>query len=203
MDYAEVYTQLHEEAGEKWFSGSTIKRYVNDIAELVNGQNPRNILDYGSGKGFQYLVSRLHEQWGGLLPHCYDIGVRQLSQRPAIKFDGIVCTDVLEHIEREDVPAVLDDIFGFLTVEDRPKFIFFSIACRPDVKAPPADKGAHKHKKLPDGRDLHLTIEQPDWWISMILLAVQRAMDNGGVAQLKVRARFELPDGRRVREEIL
>src|SRR5690348_1646525 len=110
-DYAKLYTELHR--NEKAFAGYSLKSYVDDIALLVERHNPKSLLDYGSGKGYQYLQKRMHERWGGLLPYCYDVGVRQLSEKPQGLFDGVICTDVMEHIAEEDVDAVLDDIFGY------------------------------------------------------------------------------------------
>ena len=49
-----------------------------------------------------------------------------------------------------DLDGVLDDIFGFA---DDHAFVFLAIACRPA-----------KHKRLPDGRDVHVTIKPPKWW---------------------------------------
>ena len=111
------------------------------------------LLDYGSGKGYQYLRDRIHDVWGGILPHCYDPGVRQLIKRPEGLFDGVICTDVMEHIDRRDVGLVLTDIFGFL----RPGgFAYFNIYCGPSGK------------KFPDGTDVHLTVETPEWWEKQI-----------------------------------
>jgi hypothetical protein len=60
----------------------------------------------------------------------------------------------MEHIAEPDVDEVLADIFSFLTPakEKFTRFVFFGIACRPGKK------------RLPDGRDVHLTIRPPDWW---------------------------------------
>ena len=150
MDYAKAYSELHENT--KRFPGSVVRRYVPDIERLVALTSPRQILDYGSGKGYQYLKDRIHERWGGILPYCYDVGVRQLATKPTIKFDGIICTDMLEHIEEQDLPGILDDALGLLTDEDRPTFAFFSASCRPSDKL------------LPDGRNVHVTINPPGWW---------------------------------------
>lgn len=208
MNYTEIYTQLHETAGGKFFPGSTIKRYANDIATLIQMQNPRHLLDYGSGKGYQYLVLRVHERWGGLLPYCYDVGVRQLASRPEMKFDGVICTDMLEHIEKPDVSGILDDILGFLISDNHPRFAFLSISCRPDnksgtkLKKKPA-KGSTKTKKLlPDDKDLHVTIEPPGWWILQIHQAIER-ISLSQATLLKVHAAFELKDGSIVREALL
>lgn len=149
LKYRKEYAKLHQEHPGR-FRGYSIRPYVAEIAELVAEFRPKRILDYGSGKGHQYLALRVHEAWGGLLPHCYDIGVRGLSEKPEGRFGGIICTDVLEHIEEEDLPAVMDGIFGYA---DEAAFAFFSIACRPA-----------KSKRLSDGRDVHRTIKPPRWW---------------------------------------
>ena len=159
MDYEKTYGQMHE-AAPKDFSGYSIKRYVPEIAALVYDRLPNRMLDYGSGKGYQYLAMRVHEQWGGLLPVCYDPGVHQLRTKPDKpsrrrppyegKFSGIICTDVMEHIEEADVDKVLADIFRFAADHG---FVFFVIGIDP----------SHR-KKLPDGRDVHVTIKPPEWW---------------------------------------
>jgi len=165
MNYAKAYEAMHN-ANPKHFSGYSIRPYVGEITALVrrhisflewNGVPvpiSGRLLDYGSGKGFQYLALRVHDQWGGLLPHCYDPGVRQLREKPSGKFSGIICTDVMEHIEERDVPKTLADIFGFAGER---AFVFFAIACRPA-----------KRKRLPDGRDVHVTIKPPEWWGAQI-----------------------------------
>lgn len=157
-DYAKLYTELHR--NEKAFAGRSIRTYVPDIAELVRSVQPARILDYGSGKGYQYLQYRVHEAWGGILPYCYDVGVRQLSERPQGKFEGVICTDVMEHIAEEDVEEVLAGIFSFVgdwQDDEHRAFAFFSIACRPAAK-----------KRLPDGRDVHLTVKSPAFWLTKL-----------------------------------
>jgi len=149
MDYAKTYGAMHDK-NAKHFSGYSIKPYVQEIAALILKFQPERLLDYGSGKGYQYLALRVQNHWGGLLPYCYDPGVVQLRIKPEGPFGGIICTDVLEHIEEADVDGLLDDLFGFADVN---AFVFLSIACRPA-----------KRKRLPDGRDVHVTIKPPKWW---------------------------------------
>lgn len=153
LDYGAMYSELHN--NQKVFPGTSIKSYVSEIAQCVRLYRPRNLLDYGSGKGFQYLVGRVHENWGGLLPHCYDVGVRQLAEKPKGPFDGVICTDVMEHIDEPDVNEILADIFSMVPARDDggTSFAFFAIACRPAAR-----------KRLPDGRDVHLTVKPPEFW---------------------------------------
>lgn len=160
-DYAKLYTEMHRE--EKAFSGYSIKSGVDDIAALVVKYQPRRLLDYGSGKGYQYLTKRVHERWGGPLPHCYDVGVRQLSEKPTDKFDGIICTDVMEHIAEPDVDEMLADILAFAAPT---AFAFFLIACRPAAK-----------KRLSDGRDVHLTIRPPQWWQDRLNMFIRPGLE--------------------------
>jgi len=128
-----------------------------NIEELSRWLSPAGrILDYGCGKGYQYLARRVHETWGGVLPHCYDVGIKQFSRRPEGVFEGIICTDMMEHIDEPDVDSVLADVFGFAAV-DRPAFAFLAISCAPSKK-----------RDLPDGRNVHLTVQPPAWWAEKI-----------------------------------
>lgn len=149
---------MHESG--KRFPGYSLGAYVESIAKLVEEHlpetGPRRMLDYGSGKGYQYLARRYHERWG-ILPHCYDIGVQQLSAKPEGRFFGVICTDMLEHIEEPDLAPILDELIAYV----EPKgFLFLGISCRPT------------RKKLPGGGDVHRTIKPPKWWIETIERAV-------------------------------
>jgi SAM-dependent methyltransferase len=150
-DYAAEYGRMHE--SDKRFPGYSLGAYVDAIAMLVANCAPVRMLDYGSGKGMQYLARRYHDKWGGLLPHCYDIGVKQLAAKPEGQFGGVICTDVMEHIEEADVPGILEELLGYVAPGG---FLFLGISCRPT------------RKKLSDGRDVHVTIAPPAWWIGRI-----------------------------------
>lgn len=177
MDYAAEYTRLHEKF-PKLFAGYTMKRNVDAIVKLVAEHKPKTMLDYGSGKGYQYLKHRYHERWGGLLPVCYDVGVRQLAERPEGKFDAVICTDMMEHIEEADVPRILADIFSFVAPqrmyqldgnEGRP-FVFLAICTEPEK---------NDVKKLSDGRGVHVTVKPAEWWERRIAEALGMANKYG------------------------
>lgn len=165
MDYAAEYGAMHE--SDKRFPGYSLTPYVEAIGELIKGhalELDSRILDFGSGKGFQYLARRLHERWDPpILPHCYDIGVRQLAERPEGEFDGVICTDVLEHIEEQDVNDTLNTLVNLVRrgLLGDGGFLFLGISCRPS------------RKRLSDGRDVHVTIRPPSWWVAQ----VQRVLD--------------------------
>lgn len=160
--YGEMYGEMHR--NQKVFPGQNTQHHAPKIAELIRRTQARRLLDYGCGKGMQYLVQRVHEQWGGQLPYCYDVGIRQFASVPEGKFNGILCIDVMEHIHRDDVDEVLSHIFSLLSpvsaidmamgFDDLGKnFVFFHISTRPAL-----------YKTLPDGRNVHLTVEGPAWW---------------------------------------
>lgn len=151
MDYADQYGQMHD--SYKRFPGYSLGAYVDAVAELIAEHKPDRLLDYGSGKGFQYLVRRYHERWGGLLPYCYDIGVPQLATLPDGQFGGVICTDMLEHIEKPDLPVIIATI---LSKVEPTGFVFLGISCRPT------------RKTLPQGGDVHRTIEPPSWWVKLL-----------------------------------
>lgn len=154
MNYAKDYGILHQQ-NMGYFGGYSTKVSVNAITALVEQIKPKRILDYGSGKGYQYLTLRLHERWGGVLPHCYDPGVKHLRVMPDGSFGGIICNDVMEHIEEWDVDETLENIFS--RTEKR-AFVFFRIGTTP----------AKKRKRLPDGRNVHVTVKPPRWWARKI-----------------------------------
>lgn len=170
MDYAAAYGELHK--NQKHFAGISIEPHVDRIANLVRECGSQNLLDYGCGKGYQYLAKRVHEQWGGILPICYDVGVSQLSKRPEGKFQGVICTDMIEHIEESDVPTILADVFSFAS---QTSFVFLSVSCVPARK-----------KVLPDGRNVHLTVKPPEWWDALLKpferpgLVIDVAYDHAG-----------------------
>lgn len=143
------YRQMH--TNPKWFLGYSIKRHLQQLAELVESTGSKTLLDYGSGKGMQYLARRYHEAWGGILPACYDPGVLGLDQLPNGPFDGVICNDVMEHVPSHEVQATLRQVISLAT-----KFVFFGIAT----------KGSHK--TLPDGRDCHVTVRARAWWLAQV-----------------------------------
>ena len=106
--------------------------------ELVTFLGFDDILDYGCGKGRLETKKK------------YDPAIPEFSEDPA-PADLVVCTDVLEHIE----PECLDDVLKHI----RSKMLkagYFTIGCSPAAK------------KLPDGRNAHLIIKPPEWWVKKL-----------------------------------
>lgn len=83
----------------------------------------------------------------GLNVHDYDPGVPQFASRKPDPVDMVVCADVLEHVEREFLDMVCDDL-AYLAR----KILFVVISMR------------EAGQVLPDGRNAHLIIEPEEFW---------------------------------------
>jgi hypothetical protein len=83
--------------------------------------------------------------------YSYDPCVKAISNTPKPR-DFVTCTDVLEHVEPEFVDAVLDDLRRVTR-----KAGFYVVSTVPAIKI------------LPDGRNAHLVVEEPEWWLKKIL----------------------------------
>lgn len=146
MNLVDQYRKMHE-AGH--FAGHSTEKWSDDIKGLIGKTGTQSLLDYGSGKGRQYNELRLHEAWGIPIPVMYDPAVPGLDDRYRLKqhYDGVICTDVLEHLEGHQLHKAVTDCLDCAS-----KFVLFSITCRPAKKL------------LPDGRNCHITIQPPMWW---------------------------------------
>lgn len=80
----------------------------------------------------------------------FDPGVPERSGMPK-PVDYVICIDVLEHVEPALLHNVVDHIFTLAE-----KGAYLAISCNPS-----------KHT-FPDGRNVHLIIEPPTWWLSYL-----------------------------------
>lgn len=166
LDLIAQYRTMHE-SGEQFiglpaddtFPGYSLLKHVADVKRLITRTGAQSILDYGSGKGMQYRPRRIEVEgeagrWEGVAEYwdvdnvtCHDPSYAPFSEIPAGKFDGVVCTDVLEHCPEEDLGWIIDGLFGFARC-----FVFATIACYP------------AKKRLPTGENAHITLQPPRWW---------------------------------------
>lgn len=186
QELIELYKTMHEEGSqatnrppEKTFNGKSLTEHTDRIAQMIDETGAQTLLDYGSGKGKFYAPypgepagSRYKSMkaWGKTHVTCYDPGYEPFSGPIDPAYDGVICTDVLEHITEEDLPWVLDKLFSHARC-----FVYTVAACYP----------AKKH--LPNGQNAHCTVQPPSWWREQMEGAARR---NPGVkwqlcAQLK------------------
>jgi hypothetical protein len=108
-----------------------------------------SILDYGTGKGT--FPENLKQHCPDLKVSAYDPAVEKFKKKPSRKFDLVTSFDVLEHVERSSVHAVLEEI-----KEMSSKLVFLQIDLQPAVK------------RLSSGRNAHIMLAPSDWWIAQV-----------------------------------
>ncbi|RPJ39780.1 MAG: DUF115 domain-containing protein [Planctomycetaceae bacterium] len=145
--YREQNRLLHEERDDYGRSGAMWAPYVS---HLINDEHYKTVLDYGCGKGTLALAIAEMSPMRQYQIREYDPAIADKAAPPE-PADLVVCTDVLEHIEPEHLESVIADLRRLSK-----KRLFFNIATRPAIKT------------LPDGRNAHLIIEEPDWWRAKI-----------------------------------
>ncbi len=186
LHMVEMYKTMHEEGSpehgrppEKTFTGKSLTEHIAPIAGLIKETGAKTLLDYGSGKAGLYDLypgepegSRFKSMktWGETRVTCYDPGYAPYSGPIEAEYDGVICSDVLEHITEEDIPWVLDKLFRHAR-----NFVYAVAACYPAKKF------------LPDGQNAHCTLAEPQWWLEQMESAARR---NPGIkwtlcAQLK------------------
>jgi hypothetical protein len=196
------YRQMHVE-GERFlnidpqetFPGFSLPAQAGRIKRLIDATGAQNILDYGSGKGRQYdlrnvqsgdgaVHESIQDYWDVDYVQCYDPCYEPFNKLPAGRFDGVICTDVLEHCPEEDVDWIVDELFGYAA-----RFVFANVACYP------------AKKRLPSGENAHCTIKPLGWWRERL---ERTATKHPGVAwEVWVQWRAEAPEGPRLVEERL
>lgn len=148
------YREMHE--APDMFAGFSLMPHIHRIKRLIDQTGAKTILDYGCGKGHQYECPiqvgkdeypNLEAYWGVTVTK-YDPGYGPLSEFPKGTYDGVICTDVLEH--SETTSEAVGNIWSFFG--HARAFVFASISCREAIKI------------LPDGRNAHTCIETPDFW---------------------------------------
>jgi hypothetical protein len=159
-DLTPLYRQMAAD-GENFF-GLSIKQHEKTIRKLVRRTQAVTILDYGCGRG---------DAWGNGTKLYQDLGLKRKDITlydpafPAVarpipagrKFDGVLCSDVLEHIPEEHVEEFIDRLFGYAR-----KFIWASVCCR------------LAKKTFPDGTNVHVTVKPYDWWLDRMHAANAR-----------------------------
>lgn len=152
-DYAKQLNQLHSK--KKLVLGHGVSP-PQKLVEVIKKYNPDTILDFGCGTGNMLKV--VQETFPDFKVLGYDPGTDNYKNFPEHPIDLIYSTDVLEHIEPEFVDETLDNLFLSADIQ------YHNIACFP------------AKKKLPDGRNCHLIVEEPNWWLEKIRNIIEGKM---------------------------
>jgi hypothetical protein len=193
----EQYRAMHRDGdvrrgtpAEQTFDGKSLPRQAQRIKKLIQRTGAKALLDYGSGKGKQYLPAgimengvvrwnSMQEYWGVASIRCYDPGYPPQSALPEGRFDGVVCTDVLEHCPEDDMPWIVGELFGYARL-----FVFANVACYPAMKT------------LPNGENAHCTIRPVEYWRELFEKAAA-----AGASGVLWDVWADKPDGAATREE--
>lgn len=160
--YEKIWT--HDEYRVKSFGFMNAEKV--DLIDHLRRYNVKSILDAGCGSGklMQKLITEYADEFD---VHGFDISVNCLDpffddlkqeilsvgclwnpEDLQKKYDGVICTDVMEHIPTDRVPAVLRNLQNCTR-----NLGYFSVALFPDG-----------YGKILVNEPLHLTVESPEWW---------------------------------------
>lgn len=151
-----LYKQMA--AGGSAFRGLSILQHRQLIKDLVRKYRAKTLLDYGAGAGDAWKQPhRLHRElalrWFDVT--LFDPAFPEHDDEPLGLFDGVLCSDVLEHIPEDDVDETIAKLFSHAR-----KFVWASVCCRPAKKF------------FPDGEtNLHVTLQPMEWWQDRFLAA--------------------------------
>ena len=120
------------------------------VVPFIEQHRPSSLLDFGCGKGA--LIAEIAHNYPTIACAGYDPGNPDFNRLPEHQFDAVISTDAIEHIEPEHLATSLASISDLMD-----RCGFFRIACHPAKKS------------LPDGRNCHLIVQEPDWWRQQIL----------------------------------
>lgn len=140
-DWLEQNRRLHA-SGSKF--GQRGHRHLPLVETLMQRYRCSTALDYGCGKAMLSKVAKF-AVWN------YDPAIPEYADDPD-PCDFLVCTDVLEHIERDRLENVLIHMYSKMKVAG-----LLVINTRSD-----------RSKLMPDGRNPHLIVEGESWWLGQL-----------------------------------
>lgn len=130
------------------YAGDTVFNLLQEFPEI------ETILDYGCGDGTlkKWVEDKgiTDKKWT-----LYDPGVEEHKELPTGKFDLVITTDVLEHVEEIMLNKVLDNLRDLTG-----RFLYSEIACY--FSGVTFGDGPYA------GQDLHINMKCPDVWFKRL-----------------------------------
>lgn len=136
-------------------------------AQLKRKLGTCSVLDYGSGPGTLFkAIGQAFPDIEGVSYHEYEPALEGKDKEPE-QADLVFCGDVLEHVEPECTDAVIRHI------ADLTKHLAIIVVALEPAK-----------KTLPDGRNAHICLQKPIWWLSKLrrhFMIVEELTQHDGV----------------------
>lgn len=136
LSFYDKYWKLNKNKNNSWNYG------INIVDNLISNYNFKTVLDAGCGSGdvVKYLISKGYEAKGielsnsVLKDYANDLYKKRIVQQGSLtklpfkdnEFDVVFSSEVLEHINEEDIPLVVSELFRVCK-----KVIFLTISLRP------------------------------------------------------------------------
>ena len=153
-----VYNDIYATIKNYNFVEPTKNAIVDSFVQLINGK----ILDAGCGEGVHLkrilsygydafgveLSSTCCERFLKDIPHDNN-DIINFSRSTTIKFNGILCMDVLEHIPYEDIDETIDSLKNISNI---------------------AMYGIANHSDILNGVELHIIQQDYNWWLRKLKL---------------------------------
>ncbi len=163
--------QVHEECPAY---GVASQVFAPMVSELINANQVKTLLDYGSGQGSVPQNLELNHRIDVQL---YDPAIEKFEDSPN-PAEMVICLDVLDAVEPECIDAILDDI---KRLTNKIAFLSINTKVREDLQVPDATQ-----------REL----KQVEWWLPKLMerfeLHYFSRIDNGFVVVLKATAEAPL-----------
>lgn len=159
MLISDQYRAQQEHLHETTEYGTASLQYAPLVSQIIDRMQITHLLDYGSGKACNLAegLFRKGSQCKPKLEHlkpeekfryqAYDPAVPKLSGKP-IPAQLVACIDVLEHIEPECLPDVLNHLQALTEA-----ILFVTIHTGPAQKV------------LQDGRNAHINQQPMEYWL--------------------------------------
>ena len=117
-NYIDLSRQLHKSSDSFGMASAydnirTLKGILQLPAALKStaaSYTINNMLDYGTGQGGLIRSMKKEVELENIKFVGYDPAVEAYQSKPTSSFDIVTCIDVLEHISREDILNILQDI---------------------------------------------------------------------------------------------
>jgi hypothetical protein len=155
--------------------GGKGRKWVQTVMALISRCHATSVLDYGCGQGTLARELRVKGVATVIRIEEYDPAIPG-KDNPPLFADLVTCTDVLEHIEPDRLPAVLEHLHMLAR-----KAVFFVVALDP------------ANKTLEDGRNAHLILESAAWWEDRIRSAGFIMLSDAEMADLPLPVQFYNP----------